>query len=42
MAAGTPPYFAALSLAYFSNLCVSLTLYGGAPVAVYFGAGYVT
>lgn len=38
---GTPPYLAALSLAFFSNLCVSLTHYGGGPAPVYFGAGYV-
>jgi divalent anion:Na+ symporter, DASS family len=41
VAAGAPPYFAALTFAFFSNLCVSLTHYGGGPAPVYFGAGYV-
>lgn len=41
VAAGAPPYFAALIFAFFSNLCVSLTHYGGGPAPVYFGAGYV-
>ncbi len=41
VAAGAPPYLAALSLAFFSSLCVSLTHYGGGPSPVYFGAGYV-
>ncbi|HEY2844008.1 MAG TPA: DASS family sodium-coupled anion symporter, partial [Bryobacteraceae bacterium] len=29
VAAGAPPYFAALTFAFFSSLCVSLTHYGG-------------
>ena len=41
IAAGAPPYFAALIFAFFSNLCVCLTHYGGGPSPVYFGAGYV-
>jgi divalent anion:Na+ symporter, DASS family len=41
VAAGTPPLLAALSLAFFSNLCVCLTHYAGGPSPVYFGAGYV-
>jgi DASS family divalent anion:Na+ symporter len=42
MAAGTPPYLAVLSLAYFSNLGASLTHYGTTPAPIYFGAGYTT
>jgi DASS family divalent anion:Na+ symporter len=42
VAAGAPPYFAALTFAFFSNLCVCLTHYGGGPAPVYFGAGYVS
>jgi len=42
VAAGAPPYFAALTFAFFSNLCVCLTHYGGGPSPVYFGAGYVS
>jgi DASS family divalent anion:Na+ symporter len=41
IAAGTPPYFAALTLAFFTSLCVSLTHYAGGPSVIYFGAGYV-
>ena len=40
VAAGAPPYFAALIFAFFSSLCVSLTHYGGGPSPVYWGAGY--
>ena len=42
LAAGTPPYLAVLSLAYFSNLGASLTHYGTTPAPIYFGAGYTT
>jgi divalent anion:Na+ symporter, DASS family len=42
LAAGAPSYLAVLSLAYFSNLCASLTHYGTTPAPIYFGAGYVT
>lgn len=41
VAVGAPPLLAALTLAFFSSLCVSLTHYGGGPAPVYFGAGYV-
>ena len=41
IAAGTPPYLAVLLLAFFSNLCASLTHYGTTPGPIYFGAGYV-
>jgi DASS family divalent anion:Na+ symporter len=42
IAAGTPPYLAVLSLAYFSNLGASLTHYGTTPAPIYFGAGYTS
>jgi DASS family divalent anion:Na+ symporter len=41
IAAGVPPYLAALIFAFFSNLCCSLTQYGGGPSPLYWGAGYV-
>ena len=41
LAAGTPPYLAVLSLAYFSNLGASLTHYGTTPAPIYFGADYL-
>ena len=41
LAAGTPPYLAVLSLAYFSNLDASLTHFGTTPGPIYFGANYV-
>lgn len=41
VAAGAPPYLVALALGFMSNLCMSLTHYGGAPAPIYFGAGYV-
>ncbi|HYR92183.1 MAG TPA: anion permease [Terriglobia bacterium] len=41
VAAGAPPYFAALTFAFFSSLCVSLTHYGGGPSPVYWGSGYI-
>jgi len=40
IAAGAPPYLAALTLAFFSSLCASLTRYAGGPSAVFWGAGY--
>lgn len=40
VAAGAPPYFAALMFAFFSSLCASLTHYGGGPSPVYWGSGY--
>jgi DASS family divalent anion:Na+ symporter len=42
VAAGAPPYVAALTFAFFSSLCVSLTHYGGGPSPVYWGAGYAS
>jgi len=40
VAVGAPPYLAALTFAFFSSLCSSLTHYGGGPSPVYWGAGY--
>ena len=42
LAAGSPPYLAVLSLAYFSNLGAAVTHYGTTASPIYFGAGYVT
>ncbi len=42
VAVGAPPYFAALTFAFFSSLCASLTHYGGGPSPVYWGSGYST
>jgi len=42
VATGAPPLFAALLLAFFSSLCVSLTHYAGGPAPVYYGSNYVT
>lgn len=42
VAAGAPPYFAALVFAFFSSLCSGLTHYGGGPSPVYWGSGYAT
>ena len=41
LAAGAPPFAAALLLAYTSNLMAGLTHYGTTPGPIYFGAGYV-
>jgi divalent anion:Na+ symporter, DASS family len=41
LAAGTPPWLAVLSLAYFSNLGAAVTHYGTTASPIYFGAGYV-
>ncbi|KYZ77837.1 anion permease [Anaerosporomusa subterranea] len=41
VAAGAPPYLAALSLAFMSNLMGCLTHYATGPAPVYFGAGYI-
>jgi DASS family divalent anion:Na+ symporter len=38
---GTPPMFAAIVLAFFSNLMSSMTHYGTGPAPILFGAGYV-
>jgi DASS family divalent anion:Na+ symporter len=42
LAAGTPPWLAILSLAYFSNLSAAVTHYGTTASPIYFGAGYVS
>ena len=41
VAAGAPKYLTALSLAYASSLCATITHFGTAPAPIYFGAGYV-
>lgn len=41
VAAGAPPYLAALGLGYFSNLCGGLTHYSTGTAPIYFGAGFV-
>lgn len=41
VAAGAPVYLAALSFAFMSNLCMSLTHYAAGPSPIYYGAGYV-
>ena len=41
VAAGTPPYLAALSLAFLSNLMAGLTHYATGAAPIYFGAGYI-
>ncbi|WP_288759262.1 anion permease [uncultured Veillonella sp.] len=41
ISAGAPPYLAMLALAFFSNLCMSLTHYAAGPSPVCFNAGYV-
>ncbi|SDF00150.1 anion permease [Sporolituus thermophilus] len=41
VAAGAPPYLAALSLAFVSNLFAGLTHYATGPAPIYFGAGFV-
>ncbi len=38
---GAPAYLSALTLAFASNLCSTLTQYGSAPAPIFFGAGYV-
>lgn len=42
LASGTPPLFAALMLAYVTNICGATTHYASGPAAVLFGEGYVT
>lgn len=42
VAVGAPPALAALLLAFFSSLCVSLTHYAGGPAPIYYGSDYVT
>lgn len=41
IALGTPPYVAALILAFFSNLFGGLTHYGCGPAPILYGAGFV-
>ncbi|MBP2665194.1 MAG: anion transporter family protein [Firmicutes bacterium] len=41
IAGGVPPVFACLVLAYFSDLCGSLTHYGAGVTPILFGSGYV-
>ncbi len=41
VAAGAPPYLAALSLAFVSGLYCGLTHYGNGPASIYFGSGYI-
>ncbi len=41
IALGAPPLFAALVLAFFSNLFAGMTHYGTGPAPVLFGTGYV-
>lgn len=42
IAAGAPPYFAALTLAMVASLCLTLTHYGTGTSPILFGSGYVT
>jgi divalent anion:Na+ symporter, DASS family len=42
LALGIPAGLAAVSLAYFANLCAGLTHYGTTPGPIIFGTGYVT
>lgn len=42
IAAGAPPYFAALTLAFVASLCLTLTHYGTGTSPILFGSGYVT
>jgi len=41
VAAGAPKFLTALSLAYVSSLCATLTNFGSAPTPIYYAAGYV-
>jgi DASS family divalent anion:Na+ symporter len=41
VAAGAPPYLAAISLAFFSSLMSGTTHYGTGPAPIYFNAGYL-
>ncbi|MCH9611359.1 MAG: putative malate transporter YflS [Chlamydiales bacterium] len=38
---GTPPFYAILVLAFFSNLAGGLTQYGSGPAPLYYGSGYI-
>lgn len=41
IAAGAPPFLVAMTLAFASNLMMSLTHYAAGPSPIYFGAGFV-
>jgi DASS family divalent anion:Na+ symporter len=41
LSAGTPPLYAALALAFCSNLFSSMTHYGSSSSPIFFGSGYV-
>jgi DASS family divalent anion:Na+ symporter len=41
VAAGAPPYLAAISLAFFSSLMSGTTHYGTGPAPIYFNSGYL-
>lgn len=41
VAAGAPPYYAAIGLAVLSNLMAGLTHYATGAAPIYFGAGYI-
>ena len=41
VAAGAPAYLVALSFAFLSNLCMSLTHYAAGPSPIYYSAGYM-
>jgi len=42
LSASAPPLVTVAVIAYFSNLCASLTYYSTGPVVIYFGAGYIS
>jgi len=42
LTAGAPLMVTVAVIAYFSNLCASLTYYSTGPVVIYFGSGYVS
>ena len=41
LAAGAPPYLAAMSLAFFTGIMNGLTHYGMGPAPIFFNAGYI-
>ena len=42
LTAGAPLMLTVAIMAYFSNLCASITYYSSGPIVIYFGAGYVS
>jgi len=42
VAAGAPPFLAAMSLGVLSAVMCGLTHYATGPAPIYFGAGYIT